>query len=70
MLRDDAIREGLMDPTDEDIKRMGLTSQDMAIIKQKKQALAPPVVEALESSKTGDANKTAERPKAAHKPEH
>ena len=34
MLRDDAIRAGLLKPTREDIKRMKLTEEDFKVIKE------------------------------------
>jgi len=40
MLRDDAIREGLIDATEEDTKRMNLGPADFAMIKERKAANA------------------------------
>ena len=40
MLKDDAIREGLMTPTETDIERMSLTKVDLANLADKRAAAA------------------------------
>lgn len=47
MLRDDAIREGRMEPNEEDIKRMNLTKDDLKDIAGQKAQRAAEVVLAV-----------------------
>jgi len=44
MLRDDAIREGLIDPAKEDIARMNLTSEELKKLEKLRKTKVPPVI--------------------------